>query len=152
MLNKINTSRWIDEVKISKSYSPLNKNIECDVVIIGGGITGITSAYLLSKQGKKVALIEKSYLTSGITSYTTAFLTAYPDVDLDEIKKRFGKDAVAQVIQSGFDAIDIIQSNINDTNSNCDFKREVFMHMQMMTRDLRVSRAKLNFQVKLASR
>ena len=52
-------SIWIETTSQNIKYPKLNKNISVDVCIIGAGITGITAAYLLTKQGLSVALLEK---------------------------------------------------------------------------------------------
>ena len=67
-------SYWIESINFPK-FSPLNKNITCDVCIVGGGITGITLAYLLSKKNIKVALLEKDRLACSTTGNTTAKIT-----------------------------------------------------------------------------
>ncbi len=54
----------------------LNEDISCDVLVIGGGITGILCAYELSKKGKNVIVVEKDIVASGTTKDTTAFITA----------------------------------------------------------------------------
>ena len=54
------SSLWIDSTKdIKKNFSPLSKDISVDVCIVGGGITGISTAYLLSKAGFKICILEK---------------------------------------------------------------------------------------------
>lgn len=62
------SSLWIDSVKnIVKNYNSLDRNINCDVCIIGGGITGISIAYLLSKAGLKVCVLEKDKIAHHTT-------------------------------------------------------------------------------------
>lgn len=53
-------SLWLETTSNNTNFAVLKNNIEADVCIVGAGITGITTAYLLSKQGLKVALIEKN--------------------------------------------------------------------------------------------
>ena len=53
-------SIWIETTSKQKKFEQLKENIDADVCIIGAGITGITTAYLLAKQGIKVALLEKN--------------------------------------------------------------------------------------------
>lgn len=61
----MDNSLWISSVKTQmKNYKKLEDAINADVCIIGGGLTGLTSAYYLSKAGKKVAILEKSYIGS----------------------------------------------------------------------------------------
>ena len=59
-------SLWIDSVQI-KNFAKLVKDIDVDVCIIGGGITGISTAYLLSKAGLKVCVLEKDKIAHHAT-------------------------------------------------------------------------------------
>lgn len=59
-------SLWIDSVQI-KNFAKLDKDIDVDVCIIGGGITGISTAYLLSKAGLKVCILEKDKIAHHAT-------------------------------------------------------------------------------------
>jgi glycine/D-amino acid oxidase-like deaminating enzyme len=105
-------------------FKPLNENIVTDVVIVGGGITGTTLAYLLSRAGKKVTVLEKGTLTeSSTTAYTTAFLTYEIDTRLQDLVKMFGKDKAQGVWNSGIDAIDLIESIIFEEKIECEFTR-----------------------------
>lgn len=64
----MDNSLWIASAEEqAKRYDSLKENIEADICIIGGGLTGITSAYYLAKSGKKVVLLEKSYIGSHTT-------------------------------------------------------------------------------------
>ena len=74
------SSLWIDSVKnIEKSYNSLDKDINCDVCIVGGGITGISTAYLLAKAGFKVCILEKDKLAHHTTRqyYCKNYLSAW---------------------------------------------------------------------------
>jgi glycine/D-amino acid oxidase-like deaminating enzyme len=72
-----------------------------DVIVIGGGITGLTTAYLLKRAGKKVCLLERQQLAGGDTGCTTAHLTCVTDLRLSEMARRFGKDAARLAWQGG---------------------------------------------------
>src|ERR1041385_8513160 len=63
-------------------FAALDRDMEVDVVVVGGGLTGITAAYLLRKEGVRVALIERDKLCSGDTGRTTAHLTYVTDYRL----------------------------------------------------------------------
>src|SRR6266487_6105247 len=76
-----NVPVWIDDTRIRK-FPKLQKNINVDVLVIGAGITGITTAYLLKKAGLTVALIEREHVASIDTGHTTAHLTYVTDVEL----------------------------------------------------------------------
>ena len=61
-------SLWIDSVKSFKTnFNSLDKDINVDVCVIGGGITGISTAYLLSKAGLKVCVLEKDKIAHHAT-------------------------------------------------------------------------------------
>lgn len=64
------------ENQILENHKTLNKECKADVCIIGGGITGISTAYYLSKQGRKVVILERDYLAERATGNTTAKITS----------------------------------------------------------------------------
>ncbi|GAC1413160.1 MAG: FAD-dependent oxidoreductase [Candidatus Doudnabacteria bacterium] len=114
---------WQD-VQSDKAYPELTGKVEVDVAIIGGGLTGITTAYLLSKAGKKVAIIEsKNSLVSETTLLTTAFITKVIDTGLVELVKMYGDKKARMVWESGQAAIELIEQHVKEEKIDCDFKR-----------------------------
>ena len=73
------------------TYEPLNEDLSVDVAVVGAGITGITAAYFLSKEGLKVAILEAGGVLNGTTGHTTAKLTAQHGMIYDEFINHFGK-------------------------------------------------------------
>jgi glycine/D-amino acid oxidase-like deaminating enzyme len=104
-------------------FSKLDRNIKTDVAIIGGGLAGVLTAYLLASEGKKVVLLEKKKIGSGATEYTTAFITQDVDTDLKDLVKLFGYEKARLVWQSGADATDLIEKIIDQEKIDCEFKR-----------------------------
>jgi hypothetical protein len=86
-----NVPYWIDSAPI-KRFPGLKKNTNVDAVVVGAGVTGITTAYLLKKAGLTVALIERERVASIDTGHTTAHLTYVTDVALQELADNFGND------------------------------------------------------------
>src|SRR5437762_6729221 len=76
-----------------------------DVAIIGGGITGITTALLLQKAGKKCIVIEKENLCFGTTGGTTAHLNTVVETMPNTLIKDWGKEKATLITQSLRDAI-----------------------------------------------
>jgi glycine/D-amino acid oxidase-like deaminating enzyme len=113
---------WL-EYKKTKRYPKLDKDIKVDVAVIGGGMAGILTAYQLSQAGCSVALLEKSELGSGATSYTTAFITKAIDSDLTQIASIFGKREAKAVWQSGQKAIEEFERIIEEEGMDCEFVR-----------------------------
>lgn len=114
------TSYWIDSAKLPK-FPPSKGDVTVDVVVIGGGITGITTAYLMKKAGLKVALLERERFAQIDTGHTTAHLTCVTDLRLQEISKTFGDDAARAVWDAGGAAIDQIVNLIRAEDIECDF-------------------------------
>ena len=97
-----NVPVWIDTARIQK-FPKLEKNLSVDVVVVGAGVTGITSAYLLKKAGSTVALIERERVASIDTGHTTAHLTYVTDLQLQELARNFGNDHAQAAWDAGAD-------------------------------------------------
>src|SRR6266481_7196910 len=115
-------SFWIDDVPIQK-FPKLQSNINVDVLVVGAGITGITTAYLLKKAGLTVALIERERVASIDTGHTTAHLTYVADVELHELADNFGNDHAQGAWDAGAAAIDEIERIVWEEGIECEFTR-----------------------------
>ena len=104
-------------------YSKLNKDINVDVLIIGGGITGISTLYHLSNSNMKVCLVEKNSLCSGVTCRTTGKLTYLQGDIYTKIKKYCGIDKAKLYLESQIDAIDMVKDIVNKHNISCDLEK-----------------------------
>jgi glycine/D-amino acid oxidase-like deaminating enzyme/nitrite reductase/ring-hydroxylating ferredoxin subunit len=114
------SSYWIDSAPLPK-FPRLEQDCEVDVVVIGGGLTGISAAYLLKQAGRSVAVLERESLARVDSGHTTAHITAVSDLYRQEAVKRFGKEAAKAVWDAGAAAIDQIVSHIRSENIACDF-------------------------------
>jgi glycine/D-amino acid oxidase-like deaminating enzyme/nitrite reductase/ring-hydroxylating ferredoxin subunit len=117
------TSRWLQDIPLKTNFPTLNKNIETNTLIIGGGMTGLITAYLLTKEGVKVTLCEKFQIGSGMTSMTTAFITQYIDKSFDYLIQTFGEEDTKLIWESQTIAIDLLEKIIKENNIDCDFQR-----------------------------
>jgi glycine/D-amino acid oxidase-like deaminating enzyme len=122
MTTETPSTTWTVDVS-KKSYPAFTGNHAADVVVIGGGITGVVSAYLLAKAGKKVIVLDKGTIGSGTTSYTTAFLTQSLDTDPADLIKAFGEDKARVIIASHGDAIKLVETIVRKEKISCDFMR-----------------------------
>ncbi len=95
---------WTETVEVPK-LAPLRRDQEVDVVVIGGGITGVTAAYLAKKSGATVALLEKDRFGMAETGHTTAHLTCATDLRLHELVEKFGRDHAQATWDAGLAAI-----------------------------------------------
>lgn len=122
-LNQFPKSFWTDLSDIPE-FPSLNNNIQVDVAIVGGGITGITSGYLLANAGLKVAIIEADQLLNGTTGHTTAKLTTQHGLIYDEFITNFGKSNAKLYYEANNDALNFIQETIENEQIECDFTKE----------------------------
>jgi glycine/D-amino acid oxidase-like deaminating enzyme/nitrite reductase/ring-hydroxylating ferredoxin subunit len=103
-------------------FEPLAADLTTDVVVIGGGLTGITTAYLAKKAGQRVVLLERDQLGGVDTVSTTAHLTCVTDWRLHQLLKSFGSERAQAVWEAGFAAMDQIATNVRMENIDCQFK------------------------------
>lgn len=115
------TSYWIETAPMPR-FPALEKSLEVDVVVIGGGIMGVTAAYLLKKAGHTVVLLERDRCARIDTGHTTAHLTAVTDLRLYELEKSFDRETARAVWDAGSAAIDQIATLIRAENIPCDFR------------------------------
>jgi glycine/D-amino acid oxidase-like deaminating enzyme/nitrite reductase/ring-hydroxylating ferredoxin subunit len=119
-------SIWEGTSGEQKMYPIFEGQAEADVVVIGGGITGLTAAMLLSEAGKKVILLEALRIGLGTTGNSTGNLYITVDESLHSIKKKWNKDIVKAVLQSRGLAIDLIENTVRHLDIECDFYRTNF--------------------------
>lgn len=113
---------WTETIEPLK-YAQLGKDIKTDVVVVGGGLGGLTVAYRLSKLGKKVVVVEDGYLGSGETGRTTAHIVNALDDRYFEIQKIHGKEAAKLAADSHTAAIDMVANIVQDEKIDCEFRR-----------------------------
>jgi glycine/D-amino acid oxidase-like deaminating enzyme/nitrite reductase/ring-hydroxylating ferredoxin subunit len=114
-------SYWQSSARLPE-FPSLTNDIEVDVVIIGAGLTGITAAYLLKREGAKVALLERQRVAQADTGRTTAHLTYVTDRRLHSLVKSFGRDGAKAFWEAGGAAIDQISEIVRRDSPDSEFK------------------------------
>lgn len=112
---------WLDTP--TAAFPPLAEDVSVDVAIVGGGLTGVSAAYLLRKAGQRVALLERDQLARLDTGHTTAHLTFVTDLRLRELVDRFGVEKAKAVWEAGRTAIRTIEQIASSEGIDCEFER-----------------------------
>jgi glycine/D-amino acid oxidase-like deaminating enzyme/nitrite reductase/ring-hydroxylating ferredoxin subunit len=114
------TSYWMDATSLPR-FPKIESDLRVDVAVVGGGITGLTAAYLLTAAGRSVALLERGRCATVDTGHTTAHLTMVLDTRLTELVKTFGRSHAQAAWDAGLAAISQIDAIIRDEGIDCDF-------------------------------
>lgn len=103
--------------------SALGESIETDICIIGGGISGLTTAYLLTKAGRNVVVLDDGVIGGGETSRTTAHLSNALDDRIYRVEDWHGEEKARLAVEAHTRAIDEIERIVGEENIDCDFLR-----------------------------
>jgi glycine/D-amino acid oxidase-like deaminating enzyme/nitrite reductase/ring-hydroxylating ferredoxin subunit len=117
-----NISYWINTF-VPAQLVPLKENLETEVVIVGGGLAGLSIAYCLTQSGRKVILVEDGFIGSGETGRTTAHLVTALDDRYYHLEKIFGEIDTKLLAESHRSAIDFVEKTVKKENIDCEFER-----------------------------
>ena len=106
----------------SKNYPSLQGEVKADVCIVGGGIVGITTAYLLAQHGLKVVILEKDKICNSVTANTTGKITAQHGLFYHYLISNFDKSFAKKYLDSNLEAISFVYDTITKENIDCDFE------------------------------
>ncbi|KEO75361.1 FAD-dependent oxidoreductase [Anditalea andensis] len=108
---KERNSLWTSK-KNQTGYPSISSNLDADVCVVGGGITGLTTAILLQKNGHKVILVERNQVGSGTTGYTTGHVTSAIDFYYHKLIKKEGLEKATEVAMATIKARKLIENLI----------------------------------------
>jgi glycine/D-amino acid oxidase-like deaminating enzyme/nitrite reductase/ring-hydroxylating ferredoxin subunit len=121
-MNTRHRSIWL-ETTARTAYPRLDHDLDVDVAIVGGGITAITAAILLQKEGRTVAIVEAGQIAEAETGLTTAHLATHHDLYYSDTISKFGESKARLVAESRKASIDRIESLAREHRIACDFER-----------------------------
>ncbi|WP_100405801.1 FAD-dependent oxidoreductase [Bacillus solitudinis] len=116
-------SYWLTSTTLP-TFPALQQDLDVDVLIVGAGITGITTAYLLKDSGLRIAIVEATSIANGTTGHTTAKITAQHGVIYDELLQHFGREKTSQYYQATDEAIQLIRNIVKEENIQCELINE----------------------------
>jgi glycine/D-amino acid oxidase-like deaminating enzyme len=115
------TSIWMATAN-TPSQSRLRENIRTDICIVGAGIAGLTTAYLLGREGRSVVVLDDGPIGGGMTGRTTAHLTNAFDDRYVEMERMHGAEASRLIAESHTAAIEKIAEIVAKEKIDCDFE------------------------------
>lgn len=133
---KSNEPFWLLKNGLISSYPSLKSNEECDVLIIGGGITGSLAAHQMMAEGYKTILIDQRELCNGSTSATTSMLQYEIDVPLFELIEKIGKIGAVASYKACSDSIDKLEKLAGEIKSDSGFKRKKSLYYASKKKDV----------------
>lgn len=116
------TSVWVATFDVPQ-YDSLKQDTDCDVCVVGAGITGLTTAYMLIKTGKKVIVVDDGSIGGGESARTTAHITNVIDDRYSRIESLHGEEGAKLAAQSQTAAINKIEEIVTTHSINCEFTR-----------------------------
>ena len=117
-------SYWISSTEKMKKiqFNEIDQNYITDICVIGGGITGLSTAYYLSKKGLKVIVLDKSEIGTKTSGHTAAKITLNHGLIYNYLINTFGIDFASKYYLSNKQAISNIKNIIDTENIICDFE------------------------------
>lgn len=116
------TSLWMGSSP-ALDFRPLDDDVHCDVAVIGAGIAGMSTAYMMAKRGAHVVLIDDGDIAGGETIRTTAQISTLLDLPYHELERIHGLDKTRKIAASQYAAINMIENAVRTEKIDCDFKR-----------------------------
>lgn len=119
-----NESYW-QKTTTLPHYPKIKQDCTYDIVIVGGGMSGITLAYRLNNSNFNVALLESDTLASKTTGHTTGKVTCLHDVICVDICKAYGNDKAKEYFDSNNESLNEIKEIIEMNKIDCDFQENI---------------------------
>lgn len=101
---------------------PLLSTITTDVVVVGGGMAGLSTAQAFRAKGCNVVLLEKNYCGAGASGKSSGFVTPDSELSLSDFIDKFGKDEGKRIWEFIASGVERIRKNIFDNNLSCDYQ------------------------------
>ena len=121
-MNILYNSIYKHDLKKPEKFKSLDQDIECEIAIIGGGFTGLSSAIELAEAGLSVCVFEKEYIGFGASGRNGGHISQGWSTDFSKIKKNIDEKFHKMAWDAGIEAVDIVKARIKKYKINCDLK------------------------------
>jgi gamma-glutamylputrescine oxidase len=117
----VNQNWWITTLLISayKHCPPLTRDIKCDVLVVGGGFSGVAAAAQFLRKGLKVVLIDRNMVGGSSSGRSAGFLTPDSELELHQLVRRYGTNAAAEIWEAPCRGIERIVAAIKNFDIEC---------------------------------
>ncbi|NUQ99962.1 MAG: FAD-dependent oxidoreductase [Streptomyces sp.] len=119
---EIHGSYWLETAPPGAPAPPPSGDISVDVAVVGGGMAGLSTAWELVQQGRKVAVLEAGRLAAGVTGHTTAKLTALHTLTYDHLRRTRGPTGAHLYAESQSAAIRHAADIVDELGIDCDWE------------------------------
>ena len=130
-------------------FPALNGDVSVDVAVLGGGITGIATAYLLKQAGLTVAVIEAGRIVKSVTGNTTAKITSLHNLIYDHLISQFGEEKARLFGEAQESAKEKIAEIVKQLNIDCDFRRTQAYTYTLLEEEMEQIKAEVEAATKL---
>lgn len=120
---------WLLKNGLVTSYPALQADIQCEVAVIGGGITGALVAYHLVEAGMDTVVVDRRDIGMGSTAATTALLQYEVDTPLHELIEKVGRQNAEQSYRLCLEAIGKIETLVQRLDVDCSFQRKKSLYL-----------------------
>jgi glycine/D-amino acid oxidase-like deaminating enzyme len=139
------TYYWPATFPSPPSYPRLERDLECDVLIVGGGSSSAQCAYYLADSGLKVAVIEKGKIGSGSTSSNTALIQYSGEKMFTNLVNSFGKEYITRHLKLLQDSINEIEAASRAVEIDCEFSRRDSLYSASCSEDVEKLKKEYDF-------
>jgi len=126
---------WLLKNGLPATYPSLKSNHSCDVLIVGGGISGVLAAYHISAAGYDVAIVDSRHFGTGSTCASTALIQYETDSHLTELSEKYGVRKAERCLQLTFSAVEDLGKIIEKHNIDCEYKKRSSLYLASTVKD-----------------
>ena len=125
-MRMVNQNWWTTTLMLTghRHCPPLTKDIKCDVLIVGGGFSGVAAAAQFLRKGLKVVLIEKNIVGGSSSGRSAGFLTPDSELELHQLVRRYGTEAAGEIWQAPVRGIERIVDTVKTFEIECGLLRQ----------------------------